>query len=93
MKIMTIGNDLLLSVRNVKQQEDYGVLEDADIQQRISQHFGCTVKQLYIIENHVCAPALLVECEVMEAAEDPYLLLDVCCTEEELALLYSLNIL
>lgn len=93
MKLTNLNYNTRITNENVCLREDYGVLSDEALVNRIETHYRREVLELLIVEGSGCEPILMVEWKWWLSEDDQFDLIRIECDPEEWELLYSLGVL
>lgn len=93
MKITKHGIEAEIKKGMIWPQEDYGVLTVEEFSKKLSCYYNRQVKNLYIVEDDRCSPALLVQWSWRTNEDEEYSIFDITCSVEEEALLRRIGVL
>lgn len=93
MKIMKLDYEMILKQEDIREQEDYGVITSSTHKSAVSRLLGREVESLYIMQDDCCYPILMAEWKWSIHEDDAFVLLELLCSDEEIAMLREIKIL
>jgi len=93
MKITKHGIEVEIKKDMIQLQEDYGALTVEEVSKKLSCCCNRQVKNLYIVEDDRCGPALLAQWSWSTNEDEEYSIFDITCSVEEEALLRQIGVL
>lgn len=93
MKLMNLNYEREICEEMITCVEDYGLLNDPVLSEKLSKHYNKQVEALYIVEGDDCGPRLMAEWSMWLGEEEQYDLLPVTFSSSEEALFYRLRLI